>query len=612
MAVNLSPVGGVAAQFFTNSGVILSGGKLLTYAAGTTTPAATYTSSSGSTAHTNPIVLNSAGRVPSSGEIWLTDGISYKFVLTDANDVLIATYDNIVGINSNFVNFTNSQEIQTATAGQTVFTLTTMQYQPGTNSLSVFVDGVNQYGPGAQYAFTETSSTVVTFVTGLHVGASVKFTTSAINASSYGTAFDISYTPPFTASVATNVGDKLSQIMSVTDFGAVGDGVTDDTTELQNAINYASANGLTLLVPEGTYITTTVLTLPTTGSNIVGDVSQPRIKRTGADTTPVFQVAQANVGGGGTFENLYIDGNNIAAEGFNLGRINGANNGYTSFGTKIINCNVFRCTSFGINTGSFATNAAVDVVIDKCDVRENGVGISIQQPLASIISTKFASNTKGLTIGGNGRVSVVNSIFNENNAQIFIANLSPCGNFTGCWFENTNKQTVTFSNPGNSSNNLNGNLLFDSCWFFESTNTLLDFAPVNLGSILLNNCSIANSSNGTITIIGTPLTIVNMRDLSGNYNIQGSNRSGLIQIDEGKITVGVASQMSTDLERGIYTLFNVTNTQVAPSTPLKKAALIAVQDVSTNPATKYKAQLVVRFGNGEQVVLATQPTEANL
>ena len=611
MAVNLSPVGGVAAQFFTNDGVPLAGGLIYTYTAGTSTPAATYTTSAGSIAHSNPIVLDSAGRVP-TGEIWLTDGISYKFVLRDANDTLLATYDNIVGINSNFINYTGSQEIQTATAGQTVFTLTTMQYQPGTNSLSVFVDGVNQYGPGAQYAYVETSSTVVTFISGLHVGASVKFTTTQINSASYGDAFQISYTPPFTNSVATNVGEKLAKYVNATDFGAVGDGIVDDTTALQNAINYSSVNGLTLLISEGTYITTTVLTLPTTGSNIVGDVSQPRIKRTGADTTPVFQVAQANVGGGGTFENLYIDGDNIASDGFNLGRITGANNGYTSFGTKIINCNVFRCTSTGINTGSFATNAAVDVVIDKCDVRENGVGISIQQPLASITSTKFANNTKGLTIGGNGRVSVVNSIFNENDAQIFIANLSPCGNFTGCWFENTNKQTVTFANPGNSSNDLNGNLLFDGCWFFESTNTLLDFAPVNLGSILLNNCSIANSSNGTITIIGTPLTIINMRDMSGNYNVSGSDKSGLILIDDGRVTVGLASQMSTDLERGIYTLFNVTNTQVAPSNPSKKAALIAVQDVSTNPATKYKAQLVVRFGNGEQVVLATQPTEANL
>jgi hypothetical protein len=95
MAVNLSPVGGAAAQFFTNTGAVLTGGKLYTYAAGTTTPATTYTTSAGNVAHTNPIVLDAAGRVSGSGEIWLTIGTAYKFVLKDSNDVLIGTYDNI-------------------------------------------------------------------------------------------------------------------------------------------------------------------------------------------------------------------------------------------------------------------------------------------------------------------------------------------------------------------------------------------------------------------------------------------------------------------------------------------------------------------------------------
>jgi hypothetical protein len=92
--VYLSPVGGVAAQFFTNTGAVLTGGKLYTYIAGTTTPQATYTTNRGDVARTNPIVLNAAGRVPDSGEIWITSA-AYKFVLTDSNDVLIATYDNI-------------------------------------------------------------------------------------------------------------------------------------------------------------------------------------------------------------------------------------------------------------------------------------------------------------------------------------------------------------------------------------------------------------------------------------------------------------------------------------------------------------------------------------
>ena len=96
MSVFLSPVGGAAAQFFDNNGVPLTGGKLFTYAGGTTTPQASYTTIVGNVAHTNPIILDSAGRVP-SGEIWLTDQ-SYKFVLNDADNVLIATYDNIFAI----------------------------------------------------------------------------------------------------------------------------------------------------------------------------------------------------------------------------------------------------------------------------------------------------------------------------------------------------------------------------------------------------------------------------------------------------------------------------------------------------------------------------------
>jgi hypothetical protein len=98
MSVFISALGGAAAQFFDGSGNPLSGGLLYSYAAGTTTPQATYTSSAGSTAHTNPIVLDSAGRV-SSGEIWLTEGLNYKFVLRDSAGALINTYDNIIGIN---------------------------------------------------------------------------------------------------------------------------------------------------------------------------------------------------------------------------------------------------------------------------------------------------------------------------------------------------------------------------------------------------------------------------------------------------------------------------------------------------------------------------------
>jgi len=96
MAVNLSPFAGAGWQFFDNNGAILSGGLLYTYAAGTTTPQTTYTSSGGGTANSNPIVLDSAGRV--SGEIWLTSNLSYKFVLNTSLGVTIGTYDNISSV----------------------------------------------------------------------------------------------------------------------------------------------------------------------------------------------------------------------------------------------------------------------------------------------------------------------------------------------------------------------------------------------------------------------------------------------------------------------------------------------------------------------------------
>lgn len=139
MVVNLSPFAGAGAQFFNNDGVPLSGGKIYTYAGGTSTPQTTYTTSSGLIAHSNPIVLDSAGRVP-TGEIWLTNGLLYKFVLKDSSDNLIATYDNISGINQGaFTNVTN----YTGDGSTTTFTLPVSPISE--NWINVFINGVYQF-----------------------------------------------------------------------------------------------------------------------------------------------------------------------------------------------------------------------------------------------------------------------------------------------------------------------------------------------------------------------------------------------------------------------------------------------------------------------------------
>lgn len=137
MAVFLSPVGGVAAQFFTNTGAVLTGGKLYTYAAGTTTPLVSYTTNAGNVARTNPIILDAAGRVSEGGEIWITSA-SYKFVLKDSNDVLIATYDNISGIGVS----NNSPDNFTGDGTAVAFTLSTSVANE--NTISVYINGVYQ------------------------------------------------------------------------------------------------------------------------------------------------------------------------------------------------------------------------------------------------------------------------------------------------------------------------------------------------------------------------------------------------------------------------------------------------------------------------------------
>jgi hypothetical protein len=134
MSVILSPIGGAGWQFFNNDGTVLAGGKIYTYTAGTSTPAATYTTSAGNIAHANPIILDSAGRVP-SGEIWLSFGVSYKFVIRDSANALIGTYDNIAGSGTG-----NNVQNYTGTGSQVSFALPVGI----SNVYNIFINGVYQ------------------------------------------------------------------------------------------------------------------------------------------------------------------------------------------------------------------------------------------------------------------------------------------------------------------------------------------------------------------------------------------------------------------------------------------------------------------------------------
>ena len=98
MTVLLSPIGNSMTPFVGLDTLPLAGGLLYTYQAGSTTPLTSYTSSAGDIPCANPIVLGVNGIAPTA--IWLTSGVSYKFVLATADNVTLLTYDNIAGIPS--------------------------------------------------------------------------------------------------------------------------------------------------------------------------------------------------------------------------------------------------------------------------------------------------------------------------------------------------------------------------------------------------------------------------------------------------------------------------------------------------------------------------------
>ena len=308
MAVNLSLFAGAGAQFFNNSGVILSGGLVYTYAAGTTTPQTAYTTSSGSTAHANPIVLDSAGRVPSGGEIWLTDAVAYKFVLQTSTAVLIATYDNVTG---------NASGIYAAFAASSGSSLV----------------GFIQAGTGA---------------------------------------------------VATTVQAKLRQYVSVKDFGAVGDGVTNDTAAIQAAITAA----YNVYFPDGTYLVNAQINLKS-GLMLTGTPSSI-IKLASAVTPYVFR--------GDTLSNIVIENLTILGNG-----ISGFSTIYISNSSNVLvqNCKI---TKSGATALYFVGCSFVKV--ENCELSENyyyGLEFRDCDGCKAIANLCYLNGNTGVATSGGGR-----------------------------------------------------------------------------------------------------------------------------------------------------------------------------------------------------------------
>lgn len=283
-------------QFLDANGNPLVGGKIYTYAAGTTTPLVTYTDASGTTPNTNPVILDSRGEAA----IWL--GVaSYKLKLTTSTDVEIWTVDNIV-----------SASVQA-------------------------LANLSESGGSALVGFLQAG----------------------------------------TGAVATTVQAKLRETVSVKDFGAKGDGVTDDTAAIQNAVNACSA-GSTLLFPLGIYLISSTITIATASVMLKG-VSNPEYS-----TVPTIKMSSGSnfmfdcTNAGVVFEGLKFLGN---------GGVYGAG------GTV----NGVRCSAASGTDCDNQFNACTFVYLNKC--------VEVKGKNVNAVNTLFSNSLYGLYLDRNAAVA---------------------------------------------------------------------------------------------------------------------------------------------------------------------------------------------------------------
>ena len=126
---------------------------------------------------------------------------------------------------------------------------------------------------------------------------------------------NINFTQSGTGAVSRSVTSKLAERVSVKDFGATGNGTTDDSAAIQAAINATLPRG-TIYFPEGIYIINSRINVDGVGTQAVleligegskGGASELRAG-SGIANQPMFKFADSDIG----IRNLFFNGNGVA------------------------------------------------------------------------------------------------------------------------------------------------------------------------------------------------------------------------------------------------------------------------------------------------------------
>lgn len=194
---------------------------------------------------------------------------------------------------------------------------------------------------------------------------------SQLNAAVFGSAF-VGFMQSGTGAVARTVQAKLRETVSVKDFGAVGDGVTDDTV----AFNDALATGKQVDVPDGTYLANVVVSTST--FNIVGSGMGRTIIKPYNTSLPAFKnmadPGSANFWLRSSIRNLSIQSSGNVGNGFTFGDPAV----YASGNERIGRVDFTNVEITGFNKGIFKTCGNIGNNYYNCRVQNNNYNFYAQ------------------------------------------------------------------------------------------------------------------------------------------------------------------------------------------------------------------------------------------
>ena len=308
----------------------------------------------------------------------------------------------------------------------------------------------------------------------------------------------ITYTPAGTGAVATTVQKKLRETVSVKDFGAVGDGVTDDTAAIKAAIASLGAKGGEVCFPAGTYKFTSKITINTpvrlvgAGRGINGTNYSTRLVKTGSFLGIEFLQGAAYGGlfdltvdrsGSDASDGVYVASGRIDAQ-----RVSIYNQGRYGLNVYDANCSSFHaieiasCGSDGLYLdGNPAAPDDNGMLFTGLDIRVcGGNGINIIKGFSNTFIAPSLQGNAGYGIKINDDNNLFFGVYSEANTLGYL-NFGANADRNHLQFGIVS-DTITVSNPTGS-----------NTWTIPGDSV----STMNLGSLLLqSSLKIGNPASG--------------------------------------------------------------------------------------------------------------------